>query len=191
MRLVAVGASWGGLDALRRILGDLPADLNGAVAVAQHRAAETHPTALRDLLASVTPLTVCDAQDKDELRAGVVYLAPPDYHLLVDGQRLGLSIDEPVAYSRPSIDVLLESAADAFRERCVGVVLTGANADGARGLARIASLGGSAVVQDPATAERDEMPLAALAAVPGARVAPLEQIPALLVELCGRLGKAA
>ena len=184
MRLVAVGASWGGLDAVRTIVHGLPAGFPAPVVVAQHRAPESHRTAFTDLVRAATRLTVCEPGDKDLLRPGTVYLAPPDYHLLVDGDALGLSVDEPVAYSRPSIDVLLESAADAFRERCVGVVLTGANADGAHGLARVAELGGTAIVQDPETAERDEMPRAALAAVPTARVLPLAEIAPFLVSIC-------
>jgi len=188
-RLVAIGASWGGLNAVRSLLARLPGDLAAAIVVAQHRSAESHRTALRDLFAAVTPLEVCEPGDKDELRAGVAYLAAPDYHLLIEGDHLELSVDEPVAFARPSIDVLLESAADAYRERCVGVVLTGANHDGARGLARVVERGGTAIVQDPAGAERAEMPRAALAAVPNAHVASLEELPDLLVDLCGRLGR--
>lgn len=164
---------------------DLPPDLDAAVVVAQHRAPESHPTAFRDLLGAATRLRVCEAGDKDVLRPGTVYVAPPDYHLLIESDSLALSTDEPVQYSRPSIDVLLQTAAESYRERCVGVVLTGANADGARGLARVAELGGRAIVQDPAGAERDEMPRAALAAVPQATVARLEEMPSLLVHLCG------
>jgi two-component system chemotaxis response regulator CheB len=183
--LVAIGASWGGLDAVRTLLGGLPAELDAAVVIAQHRAPESHPTAFRDLLGAVTRLKVREAGDKDKLRAGTAYVAAPDYHLLVEHGRLALTIDEPVQYARPSIDVLLQTAAEAYRERCVGVVLTGANADGASGLARVAELGGAAVVQDPETAERDEMPRAALARVPTATVAPVDEIAPLLVELCG------
>jgi two-component system chemotaxis response regulator CheB len=183
--LVVVGASWGGLDALRAILTRLPGELDAAVAVAQHRSPESHPTAFRDLLGAVTRLRVREAGDKDALRASTVYIAPPDYHLLVDAESVSLSVDAPVQFARPSIDVLFESAAESHRERCVGVVLTGANADGAHGLARIAELGGTAIVQDPTEATRGEMPQAALDAVPAARVAPVREIASLLVELCG------
>jgi two-component system chemotaxis response regulator CheB len=184
-KLVAIGASWGGLDALRTILERLPGGLDAAVVVAQHRSPESHPTAFRDLLRAVTQLHVCEADDKDDLHTGTVYVAAPNYHLLVDHGALALSTEGPVQFARPSIDVLLETAAESYRERCVGVVLTGANDDGARGLARIVELGGSAIVQDPETATRAEMPAAALLAVPGARVASLEEIPALVVEHCG------
>jgi two-component system chemotaxis response regulator CheB len=183
--LVAIGASWGGLDAVRIVLGGLPAELDAAVVIAQHRAPESHPTAFRDLLGAVTRLQVREAGDKDELRPGTAYVAAPDYHLLVEDHALALTTDEPVQYARPSIDVLLQTAAESYRERCVGVVLTGANADGASGLARVAELGGAAIVQDPETAERDEMPRAALTRVPGARVAPVGEIASLVVELCG------
>jgi two-component system, chemotaxis family, protein-glutamate methylesterase/glutaminase len=183
--LVAIGASWGGLDVLRDILRDLPAALNAGVVIAQHRAPDSHPTAMRDLLAAVTPLQVAEAGDKDEIRPGTAYVAAPDYHVLVEPGLLTLSTDEPVLYARPSIDVLFETAAESYRERCIGVVLTGANADGARGLAHIVELGGTAIVQDPETARRDEMPRAALRAAPSARVAPIAGIAPLLVDLCG------
>jgi two-component system chemotaxis response regulator CheB len=183
--LVAIGTSWGGLAALRTILGCLPRELDAAVVIAQHRAPGSHPYAFRDLLGAVTQLEVREPVDKETIEAGKVYVAVPDYHLLVEGTSLALSTDEPLLHSRPSIDVLLESAAEAYRERCVGVVLTGANADGARGLARVAELGGAAIVQDPARAERGEMPRAAVAAVPNARIAGLDAIASLLVELCG------
>jgi two-component system chemotaxis response regulator CheB len=183
--LVAIGASWGGLDVLRDILRSLPAALDAAIVIAQHRSPESHPTAFRDLLGAATRLHVREADDKDELRPGTVFVAAPDYHLLVEANRLALSTDEPVLYARPSIDVLLQTAAESYRERCVGVVLTGANDDGARGLSRVVELGGAAIVQDPASATRDEMPLAALAAVPTAQVADPAGIASLIVELCG------
>jgi two-component system, chemotaxis family, protein-glutamate methylesterase/glutaminase len=183
VQLVAIGGSWGGLDVLRTIVSGLPADFAAAVVVAQHRSPESHPTAFRDLLGAATRLEVREADDKDELRPGHVYLAAPDYHLLVEGSALALSTDEPVQYARPSIDVLLASAAESYRDRCVGVVLTGANADGAQGLRRIVELGGTAVVQAPETAVMTEMPRAALAAVPAAHVAAPAAIAPLLVEL--------
>lgn len=184
-QLVAIGASWGGLDAIRRLLRGLPAELGAAVVVAQHRSPDSRPGVYRELLGASTLLRVREADDKDRLTAGTVYVAPPDYHLIVEGDTLSLSTDAPVLYARPSIDVLLETAAESYRDRCIGVVLTGANDDGARGLARVAELGGVAIVQDPAEAERSEMPRAALAAVPGATVAPVDELPALVASLCG------
>ena len=183
--LVVVGASWGGLDAIGTLLGGLPAALDATIVVAQHRSPGSHPTAFRDLLRKATLLRVREPDDKAPLERGVVFVAPPDYHVYVEGDHLTLSTDVRVAYSRPSINVLFQSSGESFRDRCVGVVLTGANEDGADGLRVIADLGGAALVQDPATAARAEMPAAALAAVPGATVLPVEQMPAALVELCG------
>jgi two-component system, chemotaxis family, protein-glutamate methylesterase/glutaminase len=189
--LVVIGASWGGLAALSTVLGGLPAGLGAAVVVVQHRSPDSHPTALRDLLGAVTMLRVRDADDKCPLEPGHVYVAPADFHTLVDDDHLELTVDAAVEYSRPSIDVLFETAAESYRERCVGAVLTGANADGAVGLARIVELGGAAVVQEPESAERPEMPRAALEAVPSARVVPLDAIAGVLVELCAEPGVPA
>ena len=187
IELVAIGASWGGLQAVERVLGALPADFGAAVVIAQHRQADADLSRLERLLGAHCLLDVVEAEDKLPLVPGSVIVAPADYHLLVERGSVALSVDPPLNYSRPSIDVLFTSAADAYAERVAGVVLTGANADGADGLARIASRGGPAIVQDPATAERREMPDAALAATPGAKVMALEQIAALLIELVGVL----
>src|SRR6266568_2938630 len=138
--LIAVGASWGGLAALRTLVGGLPRDFAAPVVVVQHRAAESDSRTLRELLDAATSLDVCEATDKQPLERGRVYLAPPDYHTLVEDDHLALSVEAAVEHARPSIDVLFESAAESRRERCVGIILTGANDDGARGLARIVEL---------------------------------------------------
>jgi two-component system chemotaxis response regulator CheB len=181
--LVVIGASWGGLHAIGTVLGGLPADFPAAIVVVQHRGHEDGMLAA--LLDRVCPLAVRDAEDKDPLAPGAVLVAPPDYHLLVEGDSVALSVDEPVAFSRPSIDVLLSSAAASHGARTVGVVLTGANGDGANGLRDIRRHGGVAIVQDPAQAERPEMPRAALAACPGAQVRPLAAIAPELAQLVG------
>jgi two-component system chemotaxis response regulator CheB len=129
-------------------------------------------------------LAVVDALDKQWIQPGTVYLAPADYHLLVERGELSLSVDARVEHSRPSIDVLFESAADAYGPATVGVVLTGANADGARGAARIKERGGFVVVQEPESAEAPAMPRAAIAAARVDRILPLERIGPFLVELC-------
>jgi len=183
VEVVAIGASWGGLHAVECVLEALPEDFPAAVVIAQHRRSDSDHNRLATLLAARCSLQVCDAEDKQALEAGTVLVAPADYHLLVEPGSVALSVDAPLNYSRPSIDVLLGSAADAYGERAAGVVLTGANADGADGLARIASRGGVAIVQDPDTAMRREMPEAALAATPGARVLALGEIGPLLGEL--------
>lgn len=172
--IVMVGASAGGLDAICALLGGLPADFGLAVVVVQHRSRDSE--ALCEVLQGCTDLVVEDATDKAPIEPGHVYLAPPDYHLLVEPGHFALSTDAPELFSRPSIDVAFESAADAYGPRAVGVVLTGANHDGARGLRRIARHGGYAIVQDPATAEVAVMPTAAIGEVPDAEVLAVPQI---------------
>jgi two-component system chemotaxis response regulator CheB len=183
VELVAVGASWGGLLAVETVLGALPADFGAAVVIAQHRQNDGRDGVLEHLLDARCALDVCEAEDKRELAPGTVVVAPADYHLQVEQGSVSLSVDEPLHFSRPSIDILLGSAADSYGDRVAGVVLTGANADGAVGLARIAARGGAAIVQNPDTAERREMPDAALWATPEARVLELAEIGPALVEL--------
>jgi len=183
LELVAVGASWGGLHAIETVLGSLPADFGAAIVIAQHRQDDGRDGALEHLLDARCAMSVCEAEDKHELAPGAVIVAPAGYHLLVEPGALSLSVDEPLHFSRPSIDILLGSAADAYGARAAGVVLTGANADGAVGLAKIAARGGTTIVQNPATAERREMPEAALWATPEARVLELAQIGPALVAL--------
>jgi two-component system chemotaxis response regulator CheB len=183
-RVVVMGASWGGLRALAEVLSALPADFPAPVLVAQHRAPAAADSLAR-ALGNRCPLPVHEATDKEPLQPGHVYVAPGGYHLLVERDGVVLSTDEPERFSRPSIDVLFEAAADAFGSQAVGVILTGASDDGANGLARIRRRGGVAVVQDPATAERRFMPDAAIATGSAHRVLPLEEIAGFLVELCG------
>ena len=173
--LMVVGTSWGGLAALGTLIGGLPASFGMAVAVVQHRHKDSDHL-MRALLQETSALEVCDVEDKMPIDPGHVYIAPPDYHTLVEPGHFSLSTDAPVRYSRPSIDVTFYSAADSYAHRTVGVVLTGANADGSQGLRRISDRGGMAIVQDPATAESATMPLAAVAAVPRAKVMPLDEL---------------
>lgn len=181
LSMIAVGASWGGLKALRAIAHGLPAHFPVPVTFVQHRSKDSG--ALRDLLQDCTPLIVCEVEDKQPIMGGYVYLAPPDYHLLVDGDEFSLTVDAPVRYSRPSIDVFFESVADRFGAEAAGVILTGANEDGAAGLRQVAARGGLAIVQDPRTAESPIMPRAALRAVPAAVTLPLERLAPYLVSL--------
>jgi two-component system chemotaxis response regulator CheB len=191
LRLVAIGASWGGLHAVEMVLAGLPAEFDAPIVIAQHRRSDSDGM-LVQLLDARCALTVCEADDKQVLHPGVVLVAPADYHLLVETGTVALSVDEPLNYSRPSIDILFSSAADAYGEALAGVVLTGSNADGALGLARIAARGGTVIVQDPETAERREMPEAALGSTPEARVLALADIAPALTQLVGtREGSAS
>jgi two-component system, chemotaxis family, protein-glutamate methylesterase/glutaminase len=180
--LIVVGCSWGGLAALGRLLEHLPESVDLPVVIAQHRAPESLRGGVETALRRRVARPVVEVGDKDPIERGHVYLAPPDYHLLVEPGSFALSVDERVQYARPSIDVMFESAADAYGTRVIGIVLTGANEDGAAGLARIAERGGVAIVQDPEAAEAREMPEAALAAAL-ATVLPLEEIGPFLGEL--------
>lgn len=188
-RALAVGASAGGMQALIETLGPLPADFGLPVLIAQH----LHPSdggRLASHLDERLALRVVEAEDKQPAAAGCVHLAPADYHLLVerDGS-LALSVDAKVNHSRPSIDVLFDSAARAYGEALIGAVLTGASDDGAAGLAAIERLGGLCLVQDPDGADSPFMPQAALERTPGARVLAPAAMGALLLRLAG--GRAA
>lgn len=188
--IVVVGTSWGGLSALRELIVGLPGTLGVPVVVVQHRHKQSDhllPTLLQD----ETTLCVCEVEDKAPMTAGNVYVAPADYHLLIEHGFFSLSTDEPVRFSRPSIDVTFQSAADVYGARAVGVVLTGANADGAQGLRRIVARGGLGFIQLPATAESPTMPQAAVEAVPQARVLTLTQIAAEIAALNVVQGKSA
>jgi two-component system chemotaxis response regulator CheB len=173
--IIVVGTSWGGLAALRELISGLPGSFALPLVIVQHRHKQSGPI-LTSLLQDETPLPVCEAEDKAPITAGAVHVAPADYHLLVENGFFSLTMDEPVAFSRPSIDVTFASASDVYGDRVVGVVLTGANADGSRGLRRIADRGGLALVQLPATAESPAMPAAALRVVPEARALTLRAL---------------
>jgi two-component system, chemotaxis family, protein-glutamate methylesterase/glutaminase len=172
--VVVMGTSAGGLRALESVLRRLPADFPIPIVAVQHRSKESE--AFAQVMQALVTLPVHEAEDKEPIEGPGVYLAPPDYHLLVEPGRLALSTDEPVGFSRPSIDVLFESAADAYGANVIAVLLTGANRDGSLGLARVRSAGGFAIVQDPNTAESPEMPSAAIATGAVDQVVPLDRI---------------
>jgi two-component system chemotaxis response regulator CheB len=188
--IVVVGASWGGLQALTTLVRGFPKEFPLPIVLIQHRSRDS-TSALAELLQDATKLCVCEAEDKAPVVPGHVHIAPPDYHLLIDGGAFALSTEAPYRYSRPSIDVTFESASIAFDGTAIGVVLTGANQDGADGLRRIVKHGGTAIVQDPETAESPTMPRAALAAVPTATVLRIEDIPPHLVRLVAKWPTAA
>jgi len=183
--LVVIGASWGGLAAASKLFAEMPGDFTLPIVLVQHRSKHSDDL-LASLLQSVTQLRVVDVEDKEPLAPASVYIAPANYHLMVERGYLSLTTDPLVRFSRPSIDVTFASAADSYRRATIGVVLTGANDDGTRGLRRIVDNGGKAIVQDPDTAESKAMPAAAVKAVPEADVLPLEKIPARLVMLAAQ-----
>jgi two-component system chemotaxis response regulator CheB len=180
--IAVVGTSLGGLHALRILLGGLPKRLPLAIAIVQHRGRDPGGE-LREILQRHSALSIVEPEDKETIAAGTVYIAPAGYHLLVERGAFALSTDVPVWHARPSIDVLFESAADAYTERAIGVILTGSSPDGARGLARIKERGGLAIVENPATAESRVLPDAAIAAAQVDRILPLSEIAPFLASL--------
>ncbi|MEO8578802.1 MAG: chemotaxis protein CheB [Gemmatimonadales bacterium] len=186
--IVALGTSWGGLSAMSKLLGDLPAEFPIPIVVVQHRSKDSERL-LSQLLQDATDLRVCEIEDKEALTPGTVHLAPANYHVLVECGYLSLTIEEPVRFSRPSIDVMFASAGDTYRSAAIGVVLTGANEDGASGLAHIVKRGGLALIQDPKTAEIPIMPAAAMRAVPTAEVLNLAGLAPRLIALANEESK--
>jgi two-component system chemotaxis response regulator CheB len=182
--LVCIGASWGGLKAIGQVLVDLPVELDLPIAVAQHRHPDSQEGTLAELLQAESGRSVLEVEDKMAIEPDHVYLAPPNYHLLVERGSFALSVDERIQYARPSIDVLFETAAHAYGAGVIGIILTGANDDGAHGLARIKKAGGVAVIQDPAGAARRTLPDAAIAATAADAVLPLDAIGKFVYEVC-------
>lgn len=182
-QVVVIGVSAGGIAALEKILPQIEKDSTLSIMIVQHITAGGGDY-LVEHFSSACSLSVVGAEDKQTIEPGTIYFAPANYHLLVERQKsLALSIDAKVNYSRPSIDVLFETAAEAYCQKLVGVVLTGANADGAAGLARVKELGGLTVVQSPDTAEVATMPLAAIKSTQVDYVLKLDEIGSFLNKL--------
>lgn len=174
--VVAMGASWGGIDAYSRVLGGLPAKFPAAILLVQHQRLESG-NRLAAVLQGRTKLPVVTADDKQKIEAGHVYVAPPGYHMLVDAEGcINYSLSAPVHFCRPAIDELFFSAGHVFGDRLMGILLTGANEDGAAGLAYIRQRGGLTLAQSPETAEAPVMPQAAIDIQAAMEVLPLEQI---------------
>lgn len=184
-RIVVVGTSSGGMEALSVLLARLPRDFVAPIAIVQHRG-KVQSDPLHDLLQRHTTLPVQEVCDKDPIYACAAYLAPTDYHLLVEVGHFALSTEAPVNFARPSIDVLFDTAAAAYRRDVVGVILSGASRDGAAGAARVKARGGVVVVQDPAAAASRLMPEAVIAAAQVDKVLPLDDIAPFVAELCRR-----
>jgi two-component system chemotaxis response regulator CheB len=181
-RLIAIGGSAGGVEVICDILAELNASFQTPILIVIHVPAGPGSQLYR-LLSVKSRLPVIEVDDKEPIKNGNVYLAPPDYHLLVDDPKtLTLSNDVPVNYSRPSIDVLFESAADVFGNRSIGVILTGANRDGADGLSHIIACGGIGIVQNPSEAYCPAMPNAAISVSPAALIMSKSQITSFLNE---------
>lgn len=185
--IMAIGASWGGVEALSQVVAALPSDWTLPVVIIQHQHALSG-TALERILSRLTSLDVIDVCDKQEIKPGQIYIAPANYHLLVESdQTFSLSVDAPVNFSRPSIDVSFSSLADVYGDECLAVLLTGANEDGVQGMKRIHEAGGYTMAQSPQDAAVPTMPLAAINAGVVDRVVVLNEIvPVALKLLSGK-----
>lgn len=182
-KAIVIGVSAGGVAALKQLLGYLPADFPLPLLVVQHTSPESG-NVLAGLLDDICKIQIKEAEECETLQPGTAYLSPANYHLLVESDyTLSLSIDPPVSFARPSIDVLFESAALAYGPNLIGMILTGANSDGSQGLKKVKGKGGLAIVQDPSDALVATMPQAALDAVQADYVVPLAQLGPLLCEL--------
>jgi two-component system chemotaxis response regulator CheB len=180
---IVIGVSAGAVDALARILPVLPGNYPLPVVIVVHLPPDTD-SLIVDLFGKKCSIDVVEAEDKAPVLPGRAYFAPPNYHLQIENDfHFSLSNDVPVHFSRPAVDVLFQTAADAYEDRVMGVVLTGASCDGAAGLRSIVNAGGAALIQRPEDAFMSIMPEAAIQSCPEAKILSLEQIANCLLEL--------
>lgn len=186
MKAIVIGASYGGMEAIKNLLAGLPAGFEVPVAIVLH-IGNNNIESYISMLKNKTVFTVKEADEKEKPQPGHVYFAPPNYHLQFepDGS-FSLSTDEKVNFSRPAIDVLFETAAWAFKKHLAGILLTGSNSDGAQGLKTIKQYGGITIVENPETAFAKTMPTAAIRLQEPSFVLDLEMIPVKLLELTGK-----
>ena len=180
---IVIGVSSGGMNALKIIFSALPVDFNIPIIIVQHIGVHSDSQWIK-LLNEKSPLDIKEADEKEKIEKGKIYIAPPNYHLLIEKDKtFSLTIDERVNFARPSIDVLFESAAEAYKDKLIGIVLTGSNHDGTKGIKRIKECGGLAIIQDPKTAESAYMPKSAIAAIVPDYILSLEALVALLIKI--------
>jgi len=180
---IVIGVSAGGMNALKFIFSVLPSGFSIPIIIVQHVSARSDNEWIK-LLNDKSNLTIREADEKEKIETGNVYIAPANYHLMIENDKtFSLTIDEYVNFARPSIDVLFESAAEAYKDKLIGIVLTGSNSDGTNGIMRIMECGGLAIIQDPKTAESSTMPASAIAAIQPDYILSLKKIVQLLIEL--------
>lgn len=180
---IVIGVSSGGMTALKYLFSALPVDFDLSIIVVQHISARSDNQWIK-LLNDISNLNIKEADEKEKIKSGNVYIAPSNYHLLIEKEKtFSLTIDERVNFARPSIDVLFESAAEAYKNKLIGVILTGSNNDGTNGIKRIKECGGMAIIQDPETAESSYMPSSAIAAIQPDYILSLEDIAELLIKI--------
>ena len=180
---IVIGVSSGGMNAMKIIFSQLPNEFGIPIIIVQHIGSHSENMWIK-LLNERSNIELIEAEEKEKIEKGKVYIAPANYHLLIERDKtFTLTIDERVNYARPSIDVLFETAAEAYQNKLIGVVLTGSNNDGTKGLQRIKECGGLTIVQDPDTAESYYMPASAIASFLPDHILPLEEIVKLLIEI--------
>ena len=180
---IVIGVSSGGMNALKFIFSTLPVGFLVPIIVVQHVSSRSDNEWIT-ILNGISNLTVKEADEKENIESGNVYIAPANYHLMIEKDKtFSLTIDERVNFARPSIDVLFESAAEAYKNKLIGVILTGSNNDGAKGIKRIKECGGLAIIQDPETAESSTMPASAIAEIEADHILSLEKIIELLINI--------
>jgi Chemotaxis response regulator containing a CheY-like receiver domain and a methylesterase domain len=181
--VIVIGTSMGGLNALETVLPCLDERIPAPIVIVQHRGKDSSE-ALVQILQQYSPIRVIEAEDRSQLQPAQIYLAPPDYHLIVERGYLGLSLESPVNFARPSIDVLFQSASYSYKSGVVAVVMTGANVDGTLGAVYVKRVGGTVLVQDPSDCTCDVMPLSTMAAVEVDCVVALSQMAECLRTCC-------
>lgn len=180
---IVIGVSSGGMNAMKIIFSLLPKDFNTPIIIVQHIGARSDNHWIK-LLNQKSNVYIKEADEKEKIENGIVYIAPPNYHLLIEKNKtFSLTIDGRVNFARPSIDVLFESAADAYKNKLIGIILTGANNDGTKGIKRVKECGGLTIIQDPKTAESSYMPASAIMAIKPDYILSLEDITYLLMKL--------
>ena len=180
---IVIGVSSGGMKAMKIMFSHLPKGFKTPIIIVQHISAHSDSQWIQ-LLNDTYNVDIKEADEKEKIENGKVYFAPPNYHLLIEKDKtFSLTIDERVNYARPSIDVLFESAAEAYKNKLIGIILTGSNSDGTNGIKRIQECGGLAIVQDPKTAEATYMPISAISAIQPDYILSLEDIIKLLIKL--------
>jgi two-component system chemotaxis response regulator CheB len=180
---VVIGVSAGGINALKEIFSQLPADFQLPMIIVQHISPRSNNLWI-DFMNDKSKVHIKEADEKEEIKNGWIYIAPANYHLLIEKNKtFSLTIDERVNYARPSIDVLFETAADAYKDKLIGIVLTGSNNDGSNGIKKIKEAGGMTIIQDPETAEYPEMPTFAMEQVKPDYILPLDKIISLLIKI--------
>ena len=180
---IVIGVSSGGMKAMKIMFSHLPKGFKTPIIIVQHISAHSDSQWIQ-LLNDTYTIDIKEADEKEKIEDGKVYFAPPNYHLLIEKNRtFSLTIDKRVNYARPSIDVLFETAAEAYKNKLIGIILTGSNSDGTNGIKRIQECGGLAIVQDPKTAEAANMPISAISAIQPDYILSLEDIIKLLIKL--------